>query len=82
MDNYVYVLFEADNSGARFPPSVIPRLCKDPASWWNVMRVLAGYSDHIIMDIDAERENTTFSTRMAVFFERPPNGWRFPPETA
>jgi hypothetical protein len=79
---HLTVVFEADDSRTELAPSHISRLCDDPASWWSVMRVLAGHGDFATMTVRANQGGEEVQTRMAVHFEQPPWNWKFPDETA
>jgi hypothetical protein len=76
-EDYLAVKFE-DNSSLQMTPREIARLCYDPESWWNVVRMLAGYSDYSILKIAASNRNGSEEARAAVFIDEPPYNWTFP----
>ncbi len=81
MSDMMTVIFEKDHSWINLAPVHIRNLCQDDiASWWNVTRMLAGYADFAVMRIKAKHDDQEAETRMAVFMQKPPYQWKFPPE--
>ncbi len=78
-----FVLFE-DHSVTSLTVKEIAKFCKDPKSWFALLRVMAGYADHTIIKIGTFNHKTKSMEyqRAGVFLERPPYEWRMPKETA
>lgn len=77
MNEQVFIKFE-DGSDMKIDPNDISRLCFDLRSWFQVMRMLAGYCEFAIMTICPDRRE---EHRVAVSLTELPYDWKFP-ETA
>jgi hypothetical protein len=67
MNDELHVIFEEDQSRCQMAVKDIARLCYDLKSWWQLLRLVNGVSDHAILTLTTtdRRTNQYFEMRAA-----------------